>query len=254
MIGKAHIVGAGGLEHGKDLIDMGFRQGIEEDQRVIFPGGLLIVVAQVGEHAAVLHVVAEQGDVVAGLKHVADFGGVDAAADGVVLVKILVQVEVGIVHRGLHHGVVDLGILDLKPANHIGVLVMQLLIPGQEIAAALQFRLGGHVFRLIDHIGGIILVLVAIAAGNAVGADGGLSSGLFGGGVFIPGGIHQLGALVVRILLLGAVGKIGGKIQAAGRKSGNQHQDQRHKQSFFHGLSSKFYVLPQQRGIMLYPL
>ena len=88
---------------------MGLGEGIEEDQGIVLPGGLLIVGAQPGEHTAVLHVVAEEGDVVAGLKDIAFLPGVDAATDGFLLVEIPVQVEIGVVHRGLHHGIVDFG-------------------------------------------------------------------------------------------------------------------------------------------------
>ena len=73
---------------------------------------------------------AEQGNVVAGLVDVRLAPGVDAAPLAFLLVKIPVQVVVGVV-GSLKDGIVDLGALHLDPANGVVVLFIDVLIAGE---------------------------------------------------------------------------------------------------------------------------
>ena len=77
--------------------------------------------------------VTEKGDVVAGLVDIGFSPGVDAAAFAVLLVKIPVQVVVGII-RGLEDGVIHLGAFHLDPANGVVVLIVDVLIAGEHSA------------------------------------------------------------------------------------------------------------------------
>ena len=54
-----------------------------------------------------------------------------AAIVRVVLFKVVLQVIVGVC-RCLHHGIVDAGALDLKPADQVRILLIQLLAFGKK--------------------------------------------------------------------------------------------------------------------------
>ena len=193
-------------------------EGVKEDQAVFVPGGLGCVVMQVGEHTAVLHGVAIKGNVVTGFKNIALLPGIDGAGGAVLLVVIPVQVIVGVVHGGLHNGVVYLGAVNTQPAHKIlvGILLIErLVIPA--------LRIGG------------------------LGLGGGLSGFFLGGGLrgCHGGGRHRgnqvFPQLFVQVCVFLGRHEILEQVDGAAQQRDCQHNDNGYVDAFLflvHGVSS----------------
>ena len=134
-------------------------EGIEEDQAIVVPGGLVRIGVQGRKHGAVLHIVAVHGHVVPGGEHVALLPGIDAAPGAVFTAVVPVEVVVCLAHRALHHRVVQLRALNAQPAHKIvvGVLfIVALVVPGQGVGL-LRLQVVGvrNEFRGLPGLGGL---------------------------------------------------------------------------------------------------
>ena len=117
----------------EDLIISLFKSGIEMDDLVLVVIIDVVVLGQITEHGAVVHVgsVHEQ-----------------LAAFGVVAVKVGMQVLIVIV-RYVHHRVVDEGVVDLHPSEEVVVLrVQRLIVAGQLLQLHMTLLIGIRVEEL----------------------------------------------------------------------------------------------------------
>ena len=81
---------------------------------------LTLVLAQVGEHTAVVHVMAVQHQIV-GNAYVAVFLHIRHPIAAVRLIKSVLQIEIGVI-LGLHDGVINPGTGNGNPAHQVAVL------------------------------------------------------------------------------------------------------------------------------------
>ena len=118
-------------EHGQHLVFPVLVDGVKGEEAV-FPVELVVlVVHQVAEHIAVLHVVSVDDEIGGGLVRVAALLQEQAAGGGVFFVEIPVEVVLPIPFP-LHDRVIDGGVLDAEPADHVRVLGVQLFIAFQD--------------------------------------------------------------------------------------------------------------------------
>ena len=114
----------------EDLIISLFKSGIEMDDLVLVVIIDVVVLGQITEHGAVVHVVTvDQEMITVGITRSVHE---QLAAFGVVAVKVGMQVLVVII-RYMHHRVVDEGVVDLHPSEEVVVLRVQRLIVGGEL-------------------------------------------------------------------------------------------------------------------------
>ncbi len=118
------------VEDREDLIISLFKSGIEMDDLVLVVIIDVVVLGQITEHGAVVHVVTvDQEMITVGITRSVHE---QLAAFGVVAIKVGVQVLVVII-RYMHHRVVDEGVVDLHPTEEVVVLRVQRLIVGGEM-------------------------------------------------------------------------------------------------------------------------
>ena len=75
------------------------------------------------------------------------------AAVGVIAVEITVEIILGVAGR-IHDGVIDLGALDLEPAEEIGILLVQLVVLSQ---SAVVICFVGILYHLRKIVKGVLL-------------------------------------------------------------------------------------------------
>ena len=144
-----------GIQHGEDLIVALLIAGVEPDDLVLVVILLLTELRQAAEHGAVAHMMAvdQRGAAVGGTVAVHE----EHAALGIIAVEI--HMEVGIVIAGsVHDGIVDHGVLDLQPAEEIGVALIQLIVLPQG-AGLLVDRVVLFIDQLGDLAEGLRLML-----------------------------------------------------------------------------------------------
>ena len=91
-------IGAG-FKHREDFVYMILFCRIKENQGIVVPGLLIDIIMQAGKHASVLHIVTVKRYIIAGLKNIALFPDINTAPGAVLLIKIPVEIIVGIVYR-----------------------------------------------------------------------------------------------------------------------------------------------------------
>ena len=118
------------VEDREDLIISLFKSGIEMNDLVLVIIIDIVVLGQITEHGAVVHMVAvDQEMITVGITCSVHE---QLAAFGVVAVKVGMQVLVVII-RYMHHRVVDEGVVDLHPSEEVMVLRVQCLIVAGEL-------------------------------------------------------------------------------------------------------------------------
>lgn len=123
------------VEDREDLIISPFKSGIEMNDLVLVVIVDVVVLGQITEHGAVVHVVTvDQEMITVGITCSVHE---QLAAFGVVAVKVGMQVLVVII-RYVHHRVVDESVVDLHPSEEVMVLCVQRLIVTGEL---LQFHM-----------------------------------------------------------------------------------------------------------------
>ena len=130
----------------EDLIICLFKSGVEMNDLVLVIIIDVVVLGQITEHGAVVHVVTvDQEMITVGITCSVHE---QLAAFGVVAVKVGMQVLIVIV-RYVHHRVVDEGVVDLHPSEEVVVLrVQRLIVAGQLLQLHMTLLIGIRVEEL----------------------------------------------------------------------------------------------------------
>ena len=139
------------LKGGNYLIFAKAVQSIKADGLVFLVEILTLILAQVGEHTAVVHVVAVQHQIV-GNADVAVFLHIGHPIAAVRLIKSVLQIEIGVI-LGLHDRIINPGAGNGNPAHQIAVLGVhiRILFKSREFFRLL-IRLAGKLQRGQLHI------------------------------------------------------------------------------------------------------
>ena len=104
-----------------------FGERIKGNIFMTFPKLFILVFCKSREHRTIIHIVTVDNNVVAWLFRITVFLNIRATVIRVLLIKTVFQIEIRIV-LWLHNRVIDFGVLNLYPSDHIIVFKVKFLI------------------------------------------------------------------------------------------------------------------------------
>ena len=136
-------IGLGNIDfkNRNDLISAMLVQGVKIDVGIGIVVFFFCVLVEGCKHRAVSHIVTENSHIVRGRLQICLVVGIDCAVAAVVVIKVLVQIVVGLA-RLLHHRIIQCGVGNVDPASHVRVQLINRCIFPEHFHRHTGYRVG----------------------------------------------------------------------------------------------------------------